>query len=49
VPSAIAFDVGIFAIVVGSTLLTLIALAHQSLRGRRMAAHASDTVTEPAH
>ena len=49
VPSAIAFDVGIFAVVVGSTLLTLIALAHQSLRGRRMAAHASDTVTEPAH
>jgi len=49
VPSAIAFDVGIFAVVVGSTLLTLIALAHQSLRGRRIAAHASDTVTEPAH
>ena len=42
VPSAIAFDVGIFAVVVGSTLLTLIALAHQSLRGRRLATHATD-------
>ena len=44
VPSAIALDVGIFAVVVGSTLLTLIALAHQSLRGRRLATHSSDTV-----
>ena len=29
-PSATFFDVGVFAVVVGSTLLMLIALAHQS-------------------
>jgi multicomponent K+:H+ antiporter subunit A len=36
------FDAGIFAVVVGSTLLTLIALAHQSIRGRRLAAQAGE-------
>lgn len=35
VPSATFFDVGVFAIVVGSTLLILTALAHQSVRGHR--------------
>ena len=34
-PSAIAFDAGVFAVVVGSTLLMLIALAHQSRRASR--------------
>ncbi|HEY0878259.1 MAG TPA: monovalent cation/H+ antiporter subunit A [Zeimonas sp.] len=34
-PSALLFDAGVFAVVVGSTLLMLIALAHQSLRARR--------------
>ena len=34
VPSAFAFDVGVFALVVGATGLILIALAHQSMRGR---------------
>ncbi|MEO6744372.1 MAG: monovalent cation/H+ antiporter subunit A [Caldimonas sp.] len=34
-PSAAVFDVGVFAVVVGSTLLLLTALAHQSLRARR--------------
>lgn len=34
-PSAFVFDVGIFALVLGATLLMLIALAHQSLRGDR--------------
>jgi multicomponent K+:H+ antiporter subunit A len=34
-PSAALFDVGVFAVVVGSTLLLLIAIAHQSLRTRR--------------
>ena len=34
-PSAAIFDVGVFAVVVGSTLLLLTALAHQSLRARR--------------
>jgi multicomponent K+:H+ antiporter subunit A len=32
VPSAFAFDLGVFALVVGATGLILIALAHQSVR-----------------
>jgi len=35
VPSATFFDAGVFAVVVGSVLLILVALAHQSLRGQR--------------
>jgi len=35
VPTAIFFDAGVFAVVVGATLLILIALAHQSIRGHR--------------
>lgn len=34
-PSAFLFDIGVFALVLGATLLMLIALAHQSLRGDR--------------
>ncbi|MCO5102164.1 MAG: monovalent cation/H+ antiporter subunit A [Burkholderiaceae bacterium] len=34
-PSALLFDAGVFAVVVGATLLMLIALAHQSLRAHR--------------
>ena len=34
-PTAALFDVGVFAVVVGATLLLLIAIAHQSLRARR--------------
>jgi multicomponent K+:H+ antiporter subunit A len=34
-PSAFFFDLGVFVVVVGSTMLILIALAHQSLRSRR--------------
>ncbi len=34
-PSAAFFDLGVFTVVLGSTLLTLTALAHQSLRARR--------------
>jgi multicomponent K+:H+ antiporter subunit A len=37
-PSAALFDAGIFAVVLGSTLLILIALAHQSIRGQRRGA-----------
>ncbi len=37
-PSATLFDLGVFAVVVGSTLLILIALAHQSIRSRRQLA-----------
>jgi len=35
-PSAIAFDLGVFSLVVGATALILIALAHQSVRGHRV-------------
>ena len=35
--SATVFDLGVFALVVGATLLMLVALAHQSARGRRAA------------
>jgi multicomponent K+:H+ antiporter subunit A len=34
-PTAAIFDLGVFAVVVGSTLLLLTALAHQSLRAHR--------------
>jgi multicomponent K+:H+ antiporter subunit A len=36
IPSAFLFDVGVFAVVVGSTMLILVALAHQSLRSHRV-------------
>ena len=38
--SALLFDLGVFAVVVGATVLMLIALAHQSVRGRRASRHA---------
>lgn len=37
-PSATLFDLGVFAVVVGATLLLLTALAHQSLRAQRRGA-----------
>ena len=37
IASAVLFDLGVFAVVVGATVLTLIALAHQSIRRPRMA------------
>ncbi|MDB5898291.1 MAG: phaA [Ramlibacter sp.] len=36
-PSAFFFDLGVFAVVVGATLLLLTAIAHQSLRAQRRA------------
>jgi multicomponent K+:H+ antiporter subunit A len=33
--SALLFDIGVFALVIGATVLMLIALAHQSVRGHR--------------
>jgi multicomponent K+:H+ antiporter subunit A len=33
--SALLFDLGVFALVVGATVLILIALAHQSVRSHR--------------
>ena len=41
VPSAFVFDLGVFGVVVGATLLILTALAHQSSRAHRLA-HAND-------
>ncbi|MDP1998300.1 MAG: monovalent cation/H+ antiporter subunit A [Rhodoferax sp.] len=35
IPSALFYDIGIFTLVVGATLLILTALAHQSVRGHR--------------
>ena len=34
--SALPFDLGVFALVVGATVLMLIAIAHQSVRSHRM-------------
>ena len=42
VPSAALFDLGVFTVVVGSTLLLLTAIAHQSLRARRQQAAQED-------
>jgi len=41
-PTAALFDLGVFAVVVGSTLLLLTAIAHQSLRARRRKGMAVD-------
>ncbi|MBK0394701.1 monovalent cation/H+ antiporter subunit A [Ramlibacter algicola] len=44
-PSAFFFDLGVFGVVLGSTLLMLVAIAHQSLRAQRRpgaAAHEGD-------
>lgn len=46
--SALFFDVGIFTVVVGSTLLILTALAHQSVRGHRPASQPKATQTGAA-
>ena len=35
VGSAMFFDLGVFCVVLGSTLLILVALAHQSIRAHR--------------
>ncbi len=37
VPSALFFDMGVFSIVLGATMLILTALSHQSVRGHRWA------------
>ncbi|MCJ0762987.1 monovalent cation/H+ antiporter subunit A [Variovorax terrae] len=42
VASAMFFDIGVFSVVVGSTLLILTALAHQSIRSHRKPAQAVD-------
>ncbi len=46
VASALFFDIGVFAIVVGSTLLMLTAIAHQSVRGHRYHARLMEEAAE---
>ncbi len=41
-PTAALFDLGVFSVVVGATLLLLTAIAHQSLRARRQQAAIED-------
>jgi multicomponent K+:H+ antiporter subunit A len=41
-PTAALFDLGVFSVVVGATLLLLTAIAHQSLRASRQQAAAAD-------
>jgi multicomponent K+:H+ antiporter subunit A len=48
VPSALFFDLGVFATVVGATLMILIALAHQSVRSRRGAQVVADAIAAGA-
>ena len=46
IPSAFFFDLGVFVVVVGATMLILVALAHQSIRSRRpQAGNAGDTAS----
>ncbi|WP_296947710.1 monovalent cation/H+ antiporter subunit A [uncultured Massilia sp.] len=47
VPSAFFFDVGVFLVVVGATMLILVALAHQSLRSHRMPPGAGRAAVTP--
>ena len=47
VPSAFVFDLGVFAVVVGTTMLVLVALAHQSLRSRRLSPIAERSIITP--
>lgn len=46
--SALLFDIGVFALVVGATVLMLIALAHQSVRGRRATTPRAEPVAAAA-
>ncbi len=45
--SALIFDIGVFALVVGATLLMLVALAHQSVRAHRAAPRAEPAQPAP--
>jgi len=52
VASALLFDLGVFALVIGTTALMLTALAHQSVRGHRVpprpASETAGSIPEPA-
>jgi multicomponent K+:H+ antiporter subunit A len=45
--TALLFDIGVFVLVVGATVLMLIALAHQSVRGHRATPHADAQHARP--
>jgi multicomponent K+:H+ antiporter subunit A len=45
--SALLFDIGVFAVVVGTTLLMLIAIAHQSIRSPRARKPVQPAAAEP--
>jgi multicomponent K+:H+ antiporter subunit A len=45
-PSAFFFDLGVFVVVVGTTMLILVALAHQSIRSHR---HPHHPIGDPRH
>ena len=47
VPSAFVFDLGVFLVVVGTTMLILVALAHQSLRSHRAPPGATRSTIPP--
>jgi multicomponent K+:H+ antiporter subunit A len=44
VPSALFFDIGVFALVLGATMLILTALAHQSIRSHRWAEEQAEKI-----
>ncbi|RYZ11518.1 MAG: hypothetical protein EOO24_06085, partial [Comamonadaceae bacterium] len=48
VPSALFFDMGVFALVLGATMLILTALAHQSIRSHRWAEEQDEKEAERA-
>jgi multicomponent K+:H+ antiporter subunit A len=48
IASALFFDIGVYGVVVGSTLLILTALAHQSVRGHKTAAQPKPVATQGA-
>ena len=48
VASALVFDIGVATLVIGATVLILIALAHQSMRARRVAARPAIASEEAA-
>ncbi len=47
-PSAFVFDLGVFVVVVGTTMLMLVALAHQSLRAHRLPGDEAARAAPPA-
>lgn len=46
VPSAFVFDLGVFMVVVGTSMLILVALSHQSVRSHRLPASAAESASK---